>query len=219
MKVHIIYDNRALPGYREDWGFACLVHGDELVMFDTGANPEILKHNMERAGVQPSDVDKLVLSHRHWDHTDGVSYLNERAPGLPVLVLATFADKIRQAAPALALEEVSEAGEIAPGVLTTGPVEAQGQETEQAIGVRTRDGLVMITGCAHPGVDALMHALARSGTLCGVLGGFHAFDRLDALEGLDFLGACHCTQHRKEIAERFPDSYRDVVAGTVLEFS
>lgn len=216
MKLSILYDNRALPGYRADWGFACLVEGKERVLFDTGADATVLEHNMKRAGIEPSSLDKLVLSHHHWDHTGGLSYVNEAAPGLPVLALPSFAEQMKDAAPALAVEQVLEAGEIAPGVYTTGQVE-RGIAPEQAIGLRTEDGIVMVCGCAHPGVDALMEAISSFGPVCGVLGGFHDFDKLDALAGLSLLGACHCTKHRKEIAARFPDAYTDIMAGTVLE--
>ena len=217
MKVQILYDNRALPGYRADWGFACTIEGEQRVMFDTGADASVLTHNMKRAGVDPTSIDLLILSHRHWDHTGGLPHFDDTAPGLRVLALPTFADDVKEASPALVVECVDSCDEVAPGIFTTGPVYVEGQEIEQAIGVRTDGGIMLITGCAHPGVDALMTALTPRGRIRGVLGGFHGFDRFDALTDLAILGACHCTQHRREIARRFPESYRDVMAGTVLD--
>jgi len=48
LKLKILYDNRALEGFRADWGFACLVEAQEVVLFDTGADGSVLRHNMAR---------------------------------------------------------------------------------------------------------------------------------------------------------------------------
>ncbi len=216
MKLRILYDNNALPGYQADWGFACLAEGQENVLFDTGADPAILKHNMERAAVEPGAVDKVVLSHDHWDHTGGLSYVVGGNADAEVFILPGFGPDVRSQLSPAVLREVTEPGEVSPGIRSTGPVE--GQTTEQALVLDTDSGLVVITGCAHPGVDALMERAAARGEIHAVLGGFHGFARLDALAGIAFLAPCHCTQHTQAIAERFPGSYSEIKAGSTLEF-
>jgi N-acyl homoserine lactone hydrolase len=44
--------------------------GSELIVFDTGpyAYRPILQGRLRRAGIDPADVTKVVLSHLHWDH-------------------------------------------------------------------------------------------------------------------------------------------------------
>lgn len=37
MKLKILYDNEAKPGFEKSWGFSCLVElKDEKLLFDTG---------------------------------------------------------------------------------------------------------------------------------------------------------------------------------------
>jgi 7,8-dihydropterin-6-yl-methyl-4-(beta-D-ribofuranosyl)aminobenzene 5'-phosphate synthase len=217
VRIRILYDNEAQPGYKADWGFACLIEGQERILFDTGADPAILQSNMEAAGVRPDDLDKVVLSHDHWDHTGGLSYVCGNSDKLTVLVLPSFGAEVRSLIrPPLSVEEVTKPGEVSPGVFTTGPME--GLKQEQALFLETGSGLVLITGCAHPGVDALMRRAESYGPIYAVLGGFHGFDDLAALDGIAFLAPCHCTQQLHAIRERYPDTCRQIAAGVEMEF-
>ena len=56
MRIRILYDNKALPDFRADWGFACLIEAEKTVLFDTGASPEVLRDNMAAADVITSSV-------------------------------------------------------------------------------------------------------------------------------------------------------------------
>jgi len=215
MKVQILYDNRALPGYQADWGFSCLLTGRETTLFDTGASPSVLERNMTRAGVRPETIDRIVISHDHWDHTGGLPYISARNASASVFILPSFGQEVRAHCGELAVEEVDSPRELSPELVTTGPV--AGAVPEQALGLRTAEGLLVLTGCAHPGVDALIEAVRAFGPVCGVLGGFHGFARLEALAGIPLLAPCHCTQRLDEIAARFPETYRQVAAGSVLE--
>ncbi|NLA91673.1 MAG: MBL fold metallo-hydrolase, partial [Synergistaceae bacterium] len=49
--------------------------GDRTVrgLLDVGKSPEVLEHNMKGLGVAPEDIDFLVLSHCHYDHTGGIA--------------------------------------------------------------------------------------------------------------------------------------------------
>ncbi len=215
MRLHVLYDNEAAPGYEADWGFSCLVKGGEWVLFDTGAKPEVLEHNMRAAGLAPGEIDRLVISHDHWDHTGGLPYLAQNNPGLEVYILPSFGETMRTQVGSGRLHEVKGPSRIAEGVYSTGPV--RGPMNEQALVVEARDGVYLLTGCAHPGVDELMQPARQWGPIAGILGGFHGFDRFDALEGVAYLGPCHCTRHTEAIAERFPESFHRIQAGTKLE--
>ena len=72
MKFKILYDNNALEGFKLDWGFSCLVENREKVLFETGADSAPLLYNMEKLKINPEDIDIVVLSHSHWDHTGGL---------------------------------------------------------------------------------------------------------------------------------------------------
>lgn len=100
--------------------------------------------------------------------------------------------------------------EIRRGITTTG---ALGETIRERGVVRTgREGAVLVTGCAHPGLSNLAAARELE-DITGVIGGFHGFDRLDALEDLEFISPCHCTRRKREIEARFPDEYVRCGAG------
>jgi 7,8-dihydropterin-6-yl-methyl-4-(beta-D-ribofuranosyl)aminobenzene 5'-phosphate synthase len=87
-------------------GFGALVvfgkNGREhRVLFDTGATPGGLVENMRRMDLSPGDVEAIVLSHGHSDHTTGMDGL-ARALGranLPVLIHPEFWNRRRLAFP------------------------------------------------------------------------------------------------------------------------
>jgi 7,8-dihydropterin-6-yl-methyl-4-(beta-D-ribofuranosyl)aminobenzene 5'-phosphate synthase len=82
---------------RAEHGFSCLVTVDKAgrqtrILFDAGLTPDGLVENMRRLELAPQDVDIVVLSHGHWDHTTGMDGF-VRALGranVPVLIHPEF---------------------------------------------------------------------------------------------------------------------------------
>ena len=215
MKVKILYDGHASPGYRADWGFACLIEGDESVLFDTGARPDVLAHNMSLAGVSCASIDKVVLSHDHWDHTGGLPHLHGLRDDVAVFALPGFSPETLDRMPAQArIQEVTGPDRVAVGLSTTGPIGAR--VPEQALWFSSPEGLVMVIACGHPGVDAQLMALGTDEPVHGLIGGFHGFHGFDVLRNVPLLAPCHCTEYRHAIAQRFPDAFLDVSAGAEI---
>ena len=82
----VLYDAFGNPSdLRKDWGFAALIeYGGRRILFDTGNNADFFKHNVERLKIDLSRLDAAVISHRHGDHTTGISYLLERNPSVRI---------------------------------------------------------------------------------------------------------------------------------------
>ena len=58
-----------------EWGLSIMVEADgHNILLDTGANISAA-HNAELMGIDLSRVDKIVLSHGHYDHTGGLRIL------------------------------------------------------------------------------------------------------------------------------------------------
>jgi 7,8-dihydropterin-6-yl-methyl-4-(beta-D-ribofuranosyl)aminobenzene 5'-phosphate synthase len=62
-----------------EWGFAALVEADgHTVLFDTGARPDTVLTNAGELDIDLSEVDTVILSHNHFDHTGGLVRLRRK---------------------------------------------------------------------------------------------------------------------------------------------
>ncbi|HLG14640.1 MAG TPA: MBL fold metallo-hydrolase [Blastocatellia bacterium] len=78
-RITIIYDAFGAPSSLvKDWGFAALVeYAGKRILLDTGNNAKILEHNVKQLGIDLKRLDAVVISHRHGDHTSGLTVLLE----------------------------------------------------------------------------------------------------------------------------------------------
>jgi 7,8-dihydropterin-6-yl-methyl-4-(beta-D-ribofuranosyl)aminobenzene 5'-phosphate synthase len=76
-KVTIITDAfGASSSASHDWGFSALIeHEGRRILFDTGNNPELFAQNSSFLGIDLTQLDFVVVSHRHGDHTGGLHHL------------------------------------------------------------------------------------------------------------------------------------------------
>jgi 7,8-dihydropterin-6-yl-methyl-4-(beta-D-ribofuranosyl)aminobenzene 5'-phosphate synthase len=231
--ITVVFDNNAyLPGLETAWGFACIVQrGDRSILFDTGADGRKLLANMAALGLNPRDLDAVVLSHAHADHTGGLDAALKVNPDmtvyLPQAFSATFKDRVR--AQTAQVIEVTDPLQIQPGVWSTGQMGSG--IVEQALVVQTGSGLTVITGCAHPGVVEMVRKAREvgKGQIGLVIGGFHLSGASAAtlprvVSGLVELGVeriapCHCTGERAValLATAFGEKYERCGVGLVLK--
>jgi len=72
-------------GLTFDFGFSALVeYRGKRILFDSGTNADILKHNVAALGIDLATIDFAVASHSHPDHTSGFDYLVEVNPGVRI---------------------------------------------------------------------------------------------------------------------------------------
>jgi 7,8-dihydropterin-6-yl-methyl-4-(beta-D-ribofuranosyl)aminobenzene 5'-phosphate synthase len=200
-----------LKGLKADWGFSCLVEGEGLpsVLFDTGANGATLLHNMRVLGIDPAGIGIIVISHDHFDHTGGLASILEAAADAELYVPRCFAGDLG----GYKVTRVGRPRLIADRVYTTGELAA----IEQSLVLETGPGTIVVAGCSHPGVGAILDAASHYGKVSGLVGGLHGFSDINRLEGLSLICPCHCTQRKSEIARAFPGQTRKCGAGIVLE--
>ena len=80
IKIITIVENTATKArFKAEHGLSMLVERDgETVLFDTGQTDALI-HNAKLLGIDLSKIDKVVLSHGHYDHAGGLKYLLEIA--------------------------------------------------------------------------------------------------------------------------------------------
>ena len=98
ISVTILYDNYvSAEGLRSDWGFSCILQGtDKTILFDTGTNGELLLENMEKLKVNPKDVEVVVISHYHGDHTRGLFSFLEKNSDVSIYLPSSGSDRYIQ---------------------------------------------------------------------------------------------------------------------------
>ena len=150
-------------------------YGGQTLLFDSGGDSRILLSNMRLMGIDPQSIDSVVLSHIHSDHTGGLEGLLQSGVQPRVFVLPSFSRQVKQTIAALTdVIEVSPRQEVGFSMFSTGEI-AIGSVPEQALVIETYGGLVVVTGCAHPGITQIV---AKAKDLFDrpvnlIIGGFH----------------------------------------------
>ena len=233
LKITVVYDNYLYKeGLRTGWGFGCVIEGAEkTILFDTGGDAPTLLYNMEKLGIHPENIDTIVLSHIHGDHVGGLfGFLRENS-NVTVHLLKSFDKRFKEDVRSLGAKvvEIHEPAEICKGVYTTG--EMGFWIKEQSLIVNTDKGLIVITGCAHPGI---VNIVAKAKDLLGkdvllVMGGFHLmgksrneirkiindFKKL----GVRYVGASHCSGDttRKMFEDEYKEYFINVGVGRIIK--
>ena len=206
-RLSVVYNNVPLKaGLQTAWGFACIVElPDRIVLFDTGGNGSVLLSNMKAMGFSPEEVDAVVLSHLHGDHTGGLGAFLAENPQVTVYMPVVFPESLKTELLSLGTRVVSVDGpqKLFDGVYSTGVMGREIQE--QALILDTGPGCVLLTGCAHPNVAAMAEQArdVMGKDIVLLLGGFHlggssqaeihsVCTRLQAL-GVQKIAPSHCT--------------------------
>ena len=84
MRFQFLVDNKTENSRcMAEWGLSIVIEtGGKKILLDTG-NSNLYKANAEALGVNLAEMDALVISHGHYDHTGGVPAfvtVNEKAP-------------------------------------------------------------------------------------------------------------------------------------------
>lgn len=234
VRFTVLYDNYLhREGTKTDWGFACLVEGlEKTILFDTGTSPEILLHNAGVLGVDLRKIDLVVISHNHGDHTGGLPAVLERNPSVTVFAPKSFPADFGRRVESLKAEfrPVGAPVEICRGAHLTGEMGVE--IVEQSLLIDTPQGLIVVTGCSHPGI---VNILKRAKEVVNrpvnlVFGGFHLGNKSDAevreivaafkAMNVEQCGATHCTGDRQIAAFREAYGAKFVTLGTgkIIEF-
>ena len=182
MKLTILTENTAGGKFLAEHGLSYIVeHDGQKILFDTGHSNVFLK-NAEKLGVDiQNDINTVVLSHGHWDHGDGLRFIENKTlithPGafikrfrkrdhtniglaLDQTEIETKFKLISTKKPFPITGHIFFLGEIPRKndfeAQTTAFIDKQGNDDyvwdDSAMVVISGNELVIISGCAHSGI-------------------------------------------------------------------
>ena len=230
----IVYDNNPYePGLGTAWGFSCLISlNGTTILFDTGGDRGLLTQNMAKLGVDINSIQFIVLSHIHGDHTGGLDAVLEINNNVTVYLPATFPSSFKDNVEShgSGIVEVQDAMKICDCIATTGVLGTSIKE--QSLIVRTSEGLVIITGCAHPGIVSIVREAKEltGDEIHFVLGGFHLGSKstneiTQIISEMNELGVrkvapVHCSGNtaRRLFKEAFGEDYVEAGVGCSIQF-
>ncbi len=177
LTLTVVYNNVPFnQDLKTAWGKAVFIKGmEKSILFDTGGDGSILLFNMKKLKIDPTEIDIVFLSHIHYDHVGGLDAFlrenNEALICLPSSFPDNFKNKVKNKS--VKLSSIKEAEEICENVWSTG--ELGTSIKEQSLVLNTPKGLVVITGCAHPGIVEIVKFVKNyfKKNIYMVLGGFH----------------------------------------------
>jgi 7,8-dihydropterin-6-yl-methyl-4-(beta-D-ribofuranosyl)aminobenzene 5'-phosphate synthase len=233
--IRVIYDNYLNDKKMEaDWGYSILIEGlDQEILFDTGTKPEIFENNFKKMGIDAGKIDMLVISHEHYDHIGGIPAFVKMKTDIPVLIPYSFSEKFKRDMTAYSLQPVlvREPAKICEHLYTSGVFDFE--IAEQALVLNTKKGLVVMTGCSHPGIIEMLKKIRSDfrKDIYMVFGGFHLMQKSDSeMEalisemraiGVVKCGATHCTGDRQieMFRNSFGENYFEMGVGNIVRIN
>lgn len=202
MKIRLLCENAASGlVWQAEWGFSAHIEYEgQKILFDTGYS-DVWQRNAKIAGINLNDVDVVVLSHFHDDHSRGLlshefeaqkrlvchpRVLTESYDSDDPDAMQDYRDIRTTLNNDFNVETSVAPVEVAPGAYFLGQVPRvtafekgvcfdDPMEDDSAIAFRTDKGAVVIAGCSHAGIcNIAIHAREVTGQkLHAVIGGFH----------------------------------------------
>ena len=156
----VLYESPYLAQHGISFLLEAISEGEtRRILVDVGQNSQALLHNMSLMDVSPSSIDTIVLTHCHYDHTQGVVKMLEQT-GRNDVRLVAHADIFRPhfiTKPELryvgmqsedSMEKIEKAGgnlylskepfQLMPGMVTTGEVERRTDFEKVGIALMTK---------------------------------------------------------------------------------
>lgn len=250
--IKIICDDKtAYSNYRRDDGFSCIVSfNGEKILFDTGNERAAFRNNITAAAIDPNEIHKIFISHNHSDHINGLCDFMQMNPDAEVYMSNEMTSnttgngiKIYERAKNAALDKIvfvnhnESIYKISDKIYSTGFLNAVINSftiKEQSLVLDTEKGLVIITGCSHPGI---VNVVKRAKKIADkpvyiLLGGFHLATNniteekvMEIIRELKELGvqkceATHCTGEMPVNLFRkfFDKNFIEAGSGAVIHF-
>lgn len=176
MRIVVLSDNKAL---RRDLvakhSLSILVEvGVEKYLFGMGADYYVIEHNSKVLDADLATVDCIVVSHAHVPHFGGYRYLAEESPLTPTIIPYGTGESLGNLLRQHGLKPLESRTWVKLGEGVYVSQSFYGPPFEHYLIVSHSKGLVLFTGCAHPGIGTLEEVAKYLGkSVYAIIGGFH----------------------------------------------
>ncbi len=229
--IKIIYDNcKQNIELQEDWGFSALIeHNHRKILFDTGNNQEIFFSNLGKMGIHLEEITDVIFSHKHKDHITGCKDILEQLQKNSRVYLPKGFPLKKVPQQHLQIQMVTNFIEIDKNIYAM-PLKGGFFLNEQCLILDTEKGLVVVTGCAHPGIINIVEAAKKrlNKRIYLLLGGFHLFrkschrideivDKMKLLQ-VEKVAPCHCSgqQAIQQFEKVYNTNFYNVGVGSII---
>ncbi len=181
VKITVLSDKLALPGFEGEHGLSFVVEADKRILFDTGAS-DLFIRNASKLGIDLNSVDTVIISHGHYDHGNGLQYLDGKCIVThPCAFTTRYSGRSgRNLTVAVTLENIEACNTLVESreplwlsekIVYLGEIErtmsferklapqfhfADGTTDpiidDSALAIKTAKGIFVISGCAHSGI-------------------------------------------------------------------
>ena len=210
---------------------------DNRILFDTGEKADYLFNDMANMDIDVSDIEAVVISHDHWDHTGGLWELLKKKSGIKVYACPNFSsefkNKVREYQGELI--EAKKCTKLCDNFFVTGEIAGRYKGSyiaEHALVIKIKEAITVITGCSHPGILQIIEKVKEKfpkERITLTFGGFHLIDK-DKREvriiaeklkemGVEKIGPTHCSGYDAKMIfkESYGDNFISIKAGQVFE--
>jgi 7,8-dihydropterin-6-yl-methyl-4-(beta-D-ribofuranosyl)aminobenzene 5'-phosphate synthase len=239
VRITTIVDNNIWKeGLASCWGLSFYIetftyYKTHVVLMDTSGSFQVFFNNASKLGLNLSEVDTVFISHWHSDHCGALRQVLSLLKSQTLIYLPSESS--------FGLREIREAGgisricdgsvEFVGGMMSTGELTDGVSEHSLLINVRNK-GLVVLTGCSHPGIINILKRAQRVSNvdkIYAVIGGFHISDVDEGTRVGKFLreseaklvSPCHCTtvDAKQGIAKVMGERYVKNGSGKIISIS
>ena len=182
MKLNILAEGSTKwQRFIKHWGLSILI--DDDILFDTFGKSDYVLKQLKRFKIDVNKIKHIIISHDDWDHVTGLWKILERNQDVTVYICPHFKSEIKAKIKRYRarIVEVGGVSNLRDNIYLSGELTGKRRDSdisEQYLAIKTIKGIVIITGCAHPGIiEIVQHAKAAfNSNIRLLIGGFHLKD-------------------------------------------